>query len=124
MIGYVYIFLTISLTVYGQLMIKREVNLVTFPPDGPEMLWFIIKFCLRPLVFSSLLAAVFASFAWMAALSKFELSYAYPFTSLNFVLVVFISMLAFGEILDVYKVGGLGLIIAGVFVLSLSTNQA
>lgn len=118
--GYVYVFLTIGLTVYGQVILKREVSQVTFPPDGIEMLWFLVKFCFRPLVFSGLFAAVLASFAWMAALSKFELSYAYPFTSLNFVLVVAISVLLFGEAIDAYKIGGLALILAGVYVLSLS----
>lgn len=118
--GYVYILLTVSLTVYGQLIIKQQVNAVQFPPDGLAMLWFIVRFCMRPLVFTGLVAAVFASFAWMAALSKFELSYAYPFTSLNFVLVVFISILAFGEALDAYKIFGLALIVGGVFLLSMS----
>lgn len=118
--GYLYIFLTVALTVYGQLIIKQQVNAVRFPPDGIETLWFIIQFCFRPLVFSGLLAAVLASFAWMAALSKFELSYAYPFMSLNFVLVVFISIVAFGEVLDAYKLIGLGLIVSGVYLLSLS----
>ena len=118
--GYLYVFLTISLTVYGQVILKHQVNLVTFPPDGLQTFWFLVKFCFRPLVFSTLLAAVFATFAWMAALSKFELSYAYPFTSLNFVLVVSISVLAFGEVLDVYKVSGLALIMLGVCLLGLS----
>ena len=61
--GYVYVLLTISLTVYGPVILKHQVNLVTFPPDGPQTFWFILKFCFRPLVFSGLLAAVFASFA-------------------------------------------------------------
>jgi multidrug transporter EmrE-like cation transporter len=72
------------------------------------------------LVASGLLAAVVAALAWMAALSKFELSYAYPFTSLNFVLIVLISIVAFGETMDIYKIAGLGLILTGVYVLSLS----
>jgi multidrug transporter EmrE-like cation transporter len=118
--GYFYVFLTISLTVYGQVILKHEVSRVTFPPDGLPMIWFLVKFCLRPLVASGLLAAVVASLAWMAALSKFELSYAYPFTSLNFVLVVFISIVVFGEAIDAYKLAGLALILTGVYVLSLS----
>lgn len=118
--GYVYILLTVALTVYGQLIIKHQVNLVQFPADGIQMLWFIVRFCFRPLVFSGLLAAVFASFAWMAALSKFDLSYAYPFMSLNFVLVTTISVVAFGEVFDLYKVSGLGLIVVGVLLLSFS----
>ena len=118
--GYAYIFLTISLTVYGQLILKYEVNKVTFPPDGLDMLWFILKFSLKPLVITGYCAALLASFSWVAALSKFELSYAYPFTSLNFVLVVFASIVIFGENLDLYKVFGLLSIVGGVLLLSMS----
>ena len=118
--GYVYVFLTISLSVFGQVILNRVVVQVAFPPDGIGLLWFLVKFCLRPLVFSGLFAAVLATFAWMAALSKFQLSYVYGFTSLNFVLVVATSVLFFGETIDTYKVGGIALILAGVCVLSLS----
>lgn len=123
-LGYFYVFLTISLTVYGQVILKHQVGQVTFPPDGPQMIWFLVKFSLRPLVFSGLLAAVVAAFSWMAALSKFELSYAYPFTSLNFVLVVTISVLVFGETWDAYKFSGLALILLGVVVLGMSSRAA
>jgi multidrug transporter EmrE-like cation transporter len=115
--GYFYVLLTVAFTVYGQLILKYEVNRVVFPPDGIETLYFVVRFCFRPLVFSGLCAAVLASFAWMAALSKFELSYAYPFMSLNFVLVVMISMLAFGETFNLYKLAGLALIVSGVLLL-------
>ena len=118
--GYVYILLTIACTVYAQMIIKYAVGKVAFPDGGLEMLWFILKFSLNPLVLSGYCAALLASFAWVAALSKFELSYAYPFMSLNFVLVVFVAALAFGESLDAYKLAGLALIVGGVICLGMS----
>jgi multidrug transporter EmrE-like cation transporter len=118
--GYVYIFMTIGFTVYGQIILKYAVGRETFPPDGLQMLWFILRFSLTPLVISGYFAALLASFSWVAALSKFELSYAYPFTSLNFVLVVLISALAFSEAIDIFKLVGLTLIVGGVLCLGMS----
>jgi multidrug transporter EmrE-like cation transporter len=55
-----------------------------------------------------------ASLTWIAALSKFELSFAYPFMSLSFVLVFALSWYFFGETFTWAKVVGLALIVAGV----------
>ena len=47
-------------------------------------------------------------------MTKFELSYAYPFTSLSFVLVLVASALFFREAITVPKVLGLALIVVGI----------
>ena len=117
--GYFYIFLTIAFTVYGQLIIKQQVNTVTNFPSGWELVPFYIKFILtRPLVLSGFISAVLASIAWIGAISKFELSYAYPFMSISFVLVVFLSFWAFNEGINFYKIIGLIIICIGVFIVS------
>jgi drug/metabolite transporter (DMT)-like permease len=115
--SYVFIALTILFTVYGQLIIKYEIDSVVSIPTGIPLIGFVMKFMFfRPLVISGLLSAVLASMTWIAALSKFELSYAYPFISLNFVAVVGLSFLLFGEGINAYKLIGLALICLGVFV--------
>ena len=117
--GYVYIFLTIVFTVYGQLILKQQVNTLASVPSGIDLLFFYLKFiATRPLVLSGFVSAFLASLAWMAAISKFELSYAYPFMSLNFVIVVIASLFIFGENLNFYKVAGLSVICLGVFIVS------
>lgn len=117
--GYLFIALTVALTVYGQLIIKHEIDSVGGIPSGPSAIGYLLKFMfLRPLVLSGLFSAVLASFAWVAALSKFELSYAYPFMSLNFVVVAALSVTLFGETFNAYKFIGIALICLGVFVVS------
>jgi drug/metabolite transporter (DMT)-like permease len=117
--GYVFIALTVLLTGYAQIVLKYELNSVTSIPSGLPMIGFLLKFTLfRPLVLSGFFSGFLASFAWMAALSKFELSYAYPFMSLNFVFVVALSFLLFGEGMHIYKLIGLVLICLGVIFVS------
>jgi len=117
--GYLYIFLTIVFTVYGQLILKQQVNTISNMPSGIDLIPFYIKFIItRPLVLSGFVSAVLASVAWIAAISKFELSYAYPFMSLNFVIVVALSLLFLGENINLFKVVGLLLICLGVFIVS------
>ncbi|MHC4538587.1 MAG: EamA family transporter [Planctomycetota bacterium] len=117
--GYVCILLTIVFSVYGQLIIKQQVNSVASFPSGLNVIPFVIKFILtRPLVLSGFLTAFLGSITWIKALSKFELSYAYPFMSLNFVLVVLLSFWVFKEEVNLHKVFGLILICMGVFIVS------
>jgi uncharacterized membrane protein len=71
---------------------------------------------LNPWVLSGFLAAFAASLAWMAAMTKLELSHAYPFMSLNFVFVIILSSLLFQETITLPKIVGLGLIILGIVV--------
>lgn len=116
---HIYIFLTIIFTVYGQLILKQQVNTLTIAPSGMELLPFYLKFIItRPLVLSGFISAVLASVAWIGAISKFELSYAYPFMSLNFVVVVILSFAFFGEDINWYKIIGLIFICLGVYIVS------
>jgi drug/metabolite transporter (DMT)-like permease len=57
-----------------------------------------------------------AFLCWMAAITKFELSYAYPFMSLSFLLVLILSAILFHEPLTVSKVVGVGLVVAGIII--------
>lgn len=76
----------------------------------------MFKLFLDPWLLSGFAAAFVASLFWMAAMTRFELSFAYPFMSLSFVLVFFLSVFIFGEAFTWGKVLGLALIIAGIIV--------
>ena len=88
-------------------------------PEGfVDLAKFWFKLILDPWVLSGLLSAFIASIAWMATLTKFELSYAYPFMSLSFVIVFFMSVLLFNELITIPKVLGLLLVIVGLIILA------
>jgi multidrug transporter EmrE-like cation transporter len=50
---------------------------------------------------------------WPVALRYFELSYAYPFLSISFVLIILSGKWMFQEKLDIYKWVGILFIVAG-----------
>lgn len=56
----------------------------------------------------------------MAAMTKFELSYAYPFTTLSFILVVVLSVIIFRDTTTLLKVLGLVLITIGVLLVGIN----
>ncbi len=118
---YSYIFLTIFFTVYGQIILKWRVNKYPkIPSDSGEKLMFIFKMLLDPFIISGFASAFIASLFWMLAMTKFNLSFAYPFMSLSFVVVLILSVLIFKEPFTVYKVVGLSFILIGIVITSRS----
>jgi len=116
-VSYIYIALTIIFTVYGQIVIKWQAsNAGPFPEDFNDKLLFLLRLVFNPWVLSGLAAAFLASLAWMAAMTKFDLSHAYPFMSLAFVLVLFLSAFFFNEPLTFSKIAGMALIVGGILV--------
>jgi len=112
---YFSIFGCIAFTVYGQLVLKwRLSHKGALPAEFAGKLVFLFRAFIDPYVLSGFASAFIASFFWMAAVSKFEISVAYPFMSLAFVLVLLFSVLLFQEPITIGKVVGMGLICAGI----------
>jgi uncharacterized membrane protein len=116
-VGYVYVLATVLLTVYGQLVFKWRIDEAgDFPTGGSERWRYVGELAIDPWIISVFAAALAASLAWGAALTKFELSFAYPFMSLSFVLVLLLGVAFFSEALSATKVIGVVLISAGLIV--------
>lgn len=117
LIDYSYIACTILFTVYGQLILKyRIAHFGPLPSELLDKFKFLVGLLFDPLIFSGFLAAFLASLAWMAAMTKFDLSHAYPFMSMNFVVVLLLSAWLLSEPLSPGKVVGIALIVAGTVV--------
>jgi len=121
--GYLYLFLTILTSVCSQILIKWRVadfvvKLLPLPSAFDEKILFLFKVIFDPFIFLALVLTFISGLCWMATMTKFDISYAYPFTMLGFVAVLLLSALLLGEVFNVYKIIGCGLIILGVLVVS------
>jgi multidrug transporter EmrE-like cation transporter len=115
--SYLYVALTVFLTVYGQIVIKWQVlKAGALPEPNVEKIEFLTRLLLNPWIISGLAAALLASVTWMAAMTKLPLSHAYPFTTFAFVLVILLSNAFFSEALTPLKLLGASLVIAGIVV--------
>lgn len=110
---------TILLTTYGQLVLKWQVSVRAPIPFARAANWPpLLLLFLRPWVISAFIAAFGASLCWMLAISRLELSRAYPFMALNFFLVCVLAVPFFGETLTTTKMVGLLVIVIGLVILS------
>ena len=110
---------TILITVYGQLIVKWRVSQAGSLPLGlPDKAAFFGRLLLDPWIISVLFVTPLAALCWFAAMTKYQLSYAYPFMSLAFVLVLILSAVLFHETVNIAKVAGVLLIVVGIIVAS------
>lgn len=121
MIGYIYIFLAVALTVYAQLIFKWRVSKFSseFPRDFIPKIKVFLNIIFDPYIISGYLSAFCVSVIWVLILKKFQLSYAYVFLSLPFVFVSYFSYVLFGEAFNSFKILGSLLVIIGVLIVAL-----
>ena len=113
---YLYIAGTVAFTVYGQIILKWRIGVYGQLPVSPsDKILFLLKALLDPYIFSGLVAAFVASLFWMAAMTKFDVSLAYPLITAGLTLAtVFMAVVILSEPISINKVLGVVLIISGV----------
>ena len=117
--SYLYVLITVLLTVYGQIVIKWQVGQAgAFPADTYDRVHFLWTLLLNPWVASSFAAALVAALFWIVAMTKLQLSHAYPFVAVSFALVLLLSWALLNEPLTWQKVAGVILIACGVIISS------
>ncbi|OWT74939.1 MULTISPECIES: EamA family transporter [unclassified Achromobacter] len=119
LLDYGYILGTIIFTVYGQFALKIRIGQIgPLPATAFEKIIFLTKIIFDPIIFSGFVSAFLAALSWMAAMTKFDLSHAYPFMALNFVIVLILSGWLLNEPLSVSKIVGTTLIVIGTVVVA------
>ena len=123
LIEHIYIFLSIFFAVSSQLIIKWKMSAFSIDGIGGNMFdkfIFAISMLFNPYIMLSIIFTLLSGLSWMIAMTKFDISYAYPYTSLGFVFILLFSWLLFSEEIDIYKILGIIFIIIGIYISSKS----
>lgn len=118
--GYLYILMTSIFTVIGELIIKWRVDSMEFSLHGTaiEKITSAILLLFDKYIMVGLFSAMLAALFWMAALSKFNLSHAYPMIiALLTILTVAASVYILGESMSYIKIIGVSIVVIGLMVL-------
>lgn len=119
---YLCIFFPILFLSSGELCLKFYLNsLMVSSGDGGWMqtVHFIVE--TPGIIFAFFLIFLGATF-WIYALSRFDISYIYPFFSFNFVVVMIGSSFLLGEEIGWNRIVVVFMIILGILVISRSPN--
>lgn len=115
--GLLFIALTIAFTVAGQLAVKKGMLQVgSSPTEIGALPRFVVRAFTNPFVVIGLVCAVAAALTWVVAVSRADLSVAYPFLALATVLVLVFSGLVFGEAVPVQRWIGVLVVVLGLII--------
>ncbi|GAH81847.1 unnamed protein product, partial [marine sediment metagenome] len=73
---------------------------------------------LNPFVVAGIVSFALSMLVWLYVLSRLELSVAFPFVALNYVLILFASHFLLKETITPVKIMGVAVIVLGVFLIS------
>lgn len=116
---YIYVFATIFFTVYGQMILKWRITKLNWQMVDGDFLMKIkcyLGLLFDPLILSGFFSAFIASVCWTMAMSKFEITQAYPFMSISPAIVFLLGICFLNETFTWGKVIGLVLIVIGTIV--------
>ena len=108
------------LGVVGQVFIKSGLNSLGNLNFSSALIGSYLKIFLSPFVFLGICLYFMGVFFWLYALSKVDLSYAFPFVSFSYVLIVLFSWVFLGEHISHLRWAGVIAISIGVFLISRS----
>ena len=117
----IYILISVLASTVGQLLLKKGMNSigsVTLSLNQlPSVLW---QMATNLNVFIGLAIYFGGTIFWLAALSRVDLSYAYPFASLSYMVMLVASWLMFDEKITLSRL--LGTVVIGIGVLLIYRN--
>ncbi len=114
------ILLSISIAVCGQLLLKIGINRIGIGDlSGLGTLKQLFTgVIMSPLVLTGLFLYIISAAIWIVVLSAVDLSFAYPFLGLTYVLVLALSKLVLKEDVSIIRWAGAAIITIGVIVMS------
>jgi drug/metabolite transporter (DMT)-like permease len=115
------ILFTVLTNAAAQIMLKK--GMLTIGPlgaDGRNLVATVVSVLFNPFVFLGLCTFVISMASHLFVLSRVELSYAYPFLSLAYVVVAIYAYVVFGEDLNNYRILGIALVCLGTICISQS----
>jgi drug/metabolite transporter (DMT)-like permease len=119
-IALVLLLVAILLGATGQIALKTGLNLLGEKPSP----LVVLRSILTPYVFLGFVCYGLSSLLYLIAISRLDLTYAYPMVALSYVIVTFLSWRYLGEVVPALRVGGLAIICVGVLVVALSYRPA
>lgn len=115
------VLLGVLLNAGGQLLLKAGTNAVGRFEFSPESIvpigW---KLATEPHILGGIACYVISVVVWIMALSRAEVSIAYPMLSIGYVLNAIVAYWLFGEAVSIWRLVGMGIIIVGVYIVARS----
>jgi len=111
----------VLLNAAAQLLLKAGTNAVGhFEFSAANIVPIGLRLALEPFILGGVACYVVSLVVWIMALSRVEVSIAYPMLSIGYVINAVAAWYLFGESLTALRLTGIGFIVVGVFLVARS----
>ena len=119
--NYLLIFITILGTVIGQIILKYGQSSLFYPKEWniKQIFSALLNNLFSIYFILAILFALIGALAWSLVIQKFNLSFAYPFMSLTYILIFLACYFLFKEPINIYQIIGMACIVAGIIFIGL-----
>jgi multidrug transporter EmrE-like cation transporter len=120
-ISFALVLFGVLLNAAAQLLLKAGTNSIGhFEFSGANLVPIGWKVATQPYILGGLMCYAISVVVWIMALSRVEVSIAYPMLSIGYVVNAIAAYLLFGEAVGVQRLVGIGIIVVGVYVVARS----
>lgn len=118
------IILSVLCSSVAQIALKKGMTQCdcSFTPQLSNVVPLVSSLILNPFIVAGVFLHVLALFTWLYVLKHVDVSYAYPFISMGFVIVLLLSYLLFNEVINMYRIAGVASIIFGIILVGKSAS--
>ena len=121
MVSFLLVFTGVMLNAAAQLLLKagvRDLGVIKLTPS--TIFSAGLKLALEPHIIGGLTCYVVSVVVWILALSRVQVSIAYPMLSLGYVVTAFAAWWLMGEPVNAMRISGIAVIIVGVYLVARS----
>lgn len=113
-----YLLSGVLLNAVAQLLLKAATRqLGVLSPEQGDVVGMLTRIAAQPAIWLGLTCYALSVIAWIVTLSRTDVSIAYPFLSIGYVITALAAWSMFGESLTVSRIAAIGLICLGVILL-------
>ena len=118
----VLLLVSVSLSALAQVAFKIGVSAPQIQKLVGESRWSaaVLEFALRPAILTGLGLYGIGTVIWLMALSRTQLSQAYPFVGLGFVMTSLLGVVMFNDTMGPLRIGGTALVLVGIWLIARS----
>jgi len=121
LISFALILTGVMLNACAQLLLKAGVNAIgRFEFSVGNLLPIGIKLATQLPIIGGLACYGISVIVWILALSRVDVSIAYPMISLGYIVNALAAWYFFGEIISLQRMAGIGIILIGVYIVARS----
>lgn len=121
LLSFIFVLVGVMLNAVAQLFLKAGTSSFgDLLVNGDSFPYLFIRVIANPLILCGLACYVISVGVWIIALSRVEVSIAYPMLSMGYVVNAVAASYLFGEVLSMQRVSGISLVIAGVVLVARS----